>query len=86
MSRLAIRAGAAAGRCTEQCSGQAESCSSLVDHGAKLDCQNQDRLDSAHDGPWRILPPNAKKEYPAAAAILKKGDGEQGLLAATPGR
>ena len=29
---------------------------------------------------------NAKKEYPAAAAILKKAMAEQGLLAAAPNR
>jgi ankyrin repeat protein len=61
-------------------SGQAAIVQYLVDHGARLDAKTQSG--------WTPLMltegvffANAKKEYPAAAAILKKALHEQGLSA-----
>jgi ankyrin repeat protein len=61
-------------------SGQAGIVQYLVDHGAKLDAKTQSG--------WTPLMltqgvffANAKKEYPAAAAILKKAMAAQGLIA-----
>jgi ankyrin repeat protein len=57
----------------------------LVDHGAKLDAKTKTG--------WTPLMlaggvffANSKKDFPAAAAILKKAMAERGLLAASPGR
>jgi len=52
----------------------------------KLDAKKPRPAGLRHDGPWRILRQRHKKEYPAAAAILKKGDAEQGLWPLSPGR
>jgi uncharacterized protein len=61
-------------------SGQAGIVQYLVDHGARVDAKTQSG--------WTPLMlargvffANAKKEYPAAAAILKKAMAEQGLIA-----
>jgi hypothetical protein len=61
-------------------SGQAGIVQYLVDHGAKVDAKTQSG--------WTPLMlaggvffANAKKEYPAAAAILRRAMTEQGLVA-----
>jgi uncharacterized protein len=64
-------------------SGQASIVQYLVDHGAKLDAKTRSGwtpLMMAADG---VFFANAKKEFPGAAAILKKAMAEKGLLAAT---
>ncbi|HJT88544.1 MAG TPA: ankyrin repeat domain-containing protein [Bryobacteraceae bacterium] len=62
-------------------SGQASIVQFLVDHGAQVDAKNKlgwTPLMLAQG----VFFANAKKEYPAAAAILKKALTQQGLLAA----
>jgi ankyrin repeat protein len=66
-------------------SGQAGIVQFLVDHGAKLDAKTKTGWTPLMMA-GGVFFANAKKEYPAAAAILKKAMAEQGLLAATPGR
>src|SRR5437867_4134932 len=66
-------------------SGQAGIVQFLVDHGAKLDAKTKTGWTPLMMA-GGVFYANAKKEYPAAAAILKKAMVEHGLLAATPSR
>jgi len=66
-------------------SGQAGIVQFLVDHGAKLDAKTKTGWTPLMMA-GGVFFANAKKEYPAAAAILKKAMAEQGLLIANSGR
>jgi ankyrin repeat protein len=66
-------------------SGQAGIVQFLVDHGAKVYAKTKTGWTQLMLA-GGVFFANAKKEYPAAAAILTKAMTEQGLLAATPGR
>ena len=66
-------------------SGQAGIVQFLVDHGARLDAKTKTGWTPLMMA-GGVFFANAKKEYPAAAAILKKAMAEQGLLAAAPNR
>jgi ankyrin repeat protein len=55
----------------------------LVDHGAKLDTKTKSGWTPLMMA-GGVFFANAKKEFPAAAAILKKAMAEQGMLAASP--
>jgi len=57
----------------------------LVDHGAKLDAKTKSGWTPLMMA-GGVFFANAKKEFPAAAAILKKAMAEQGLVAASPSR
>jgi uncharacterized protein len=66
-------------------SGQSSIVQYLVDHGAELDAKTKSGWTPLMMA-GGVFFANAKKEYPAAAAILRKAMAQQGLLAAGPGR
>jgi hypothetical protein len=66
-------------------SGQAAIVQFLVDRGTKLDAKTKTGWTPLMMA-GGVFFENAKKEYPAAEAILEKAMSEQGLLAATSGR
>ena len=66
-------------------SGQPGIVQFLVDRGAKLDAKTKTGSTPLMMA-GGVFFANAKKEYPAAAAILKKAMIERGLMAAAPTR
>ena len=57
----------------------------LVDHGAKLDAKTKTGWTPLMMA-GGVFFANSKKDFPAAAAILKKAIAERGLMADAPGR